>query len=130
VKKIVDFFKNKIFKYILIFMFVGFILILLGLLLSNRTDFMGWTNSVTFATVLLIGLLWLTFANSHGVFHIVTFGLKAFLNGFKKNYEKLDYLEYKLEKSEDKVSNEYYIGLGIVCAIYLTATIIMVIMAS
>lgn len=114
---------KKILKYLIIFMVIAAILTALFLLIGARYDLMGWTNSLTFTTILLLALMWLTFASNKGAFDIITFGLKSFFNAFKKDYEKLNYYEYTQNK--EKISSEYYIALTIAFVIYLIPTIVL-----
>ncbi len=127
-KKLLSFFNNKIFKFFIIFLLLGFGLTLLMLFISDRYDLLGWTNAISFTAILLLALLWLTYANNQGVFDILSFGLKSFVNGFRKDYKKLDYLEYK--DSKDKVGKEYYIALSIVIGLFLIPTIILTVLLS
>lgn len=118
---------RKILGYIFVFGGLGILLTGLFLLIGNRYDLMGWTNALTFTTALLLALLWLTFANNKGAFDIITYGVKAFANAFKKNYEKLDFYEYSQNK--DKVAKEYYIGLSITFIIYLIPTVVLLVLS-
>lgn len=127
-KKLLSFFNNKIFKFFIIFLLLGFGLTFLMLFISNRYDLLGWTNAISFTAILLLALFWLTYANNQGVFDILSFGLKSFVNGFRKDYKKLDYLEYK--DSKDKVGKEYYIALSIVIGLFLIPTIILTVLLS
>lgn len=127
-KKFFSFFNNKVFKFFILFLILAFGMTLLMLFISNRYDLLGFTNAISFTTIILIALLWLTFANDQGVFDILSFGLKSFINGFRKDYKKLDYMDYK--DSKDKVGKEFYISLSIVIGLFLIPTIILTIFLS
>lgn len=127
-KKLFSFFNNKIFKFVILFLLLGFALTFLMLFISNRYDLLGWTNAISFTSILLLALLWLTFANNQGVFDILAFGLKSFINGFRQEYKKLDYIDYKANK--EKVGKEFYIALVVVIVIFLVPTIILTIKMS
>lgn len=119
---------KKTLNYIFVFNILGIVLTGLFLLIGNRYDLMGWANSVTFTALLMLALLWLTFANNKGAFDILVFGAKSFFNAFKKDYVKLDYFEYS--KNKDKVSKEFYLSLIITFAIYILPAIVLLILVS
>ena len=123
IKKVVF---NTVFKLFWLFNIIGLAITALAFSISKRFDLMGWTNSITFAAVLLIALLWMLFANSKGVFDMMTVGVKNFWGGFRKDYKRIDYFEYR--QSRDPVNKNVYIALGLSTSLFIIASIILFIL--
>ena len=103
--------------------FIGLIIVLLGIVLQDRYDLMGWLNAVLLAGLLLFAGFWCAFVISHGVFDVIIYSTqRLFMAIVRKKQEKslYDYM------NEDKtISKWILLAILFTSILYLLAGAIL-----
>ncbi|VEU80322.1 DUF3899 domain-containing protein [Haploplasma axanthum] len=90
--------KQKWFKYSIIDLIIGFILILLMLIYQNGSSLLHWINAMQVAGIILFSAGWLFFINNEGIFDVAVYGTKYFLKSLVGKRMKHSLYETRVNK--------------------------------